>query len=107
MAHIKKMNDEQKLAWFKLTYQRKKEANKGFNFPYFNQDTWDELEKKGYQMYLFTDPFKNKVEGTISVLEAKEVVEKLRSTNHYARIICGYIQTKHNIKHYTVIYKNK
>jgi hypothetical protein len=107
MGHIQDMNDQQRLAWYKLTYQRKKEANIGFNYPYFNQEKWNELERNGYEMYLFTDAFKNKVEGTMSVLEAKEVVEKLRSTNHYARIICGYIQTKQSAKHYTVIFKNK
>jgi hypothetical protein len=107
MGHLKDMTHKQRLDWFAMCYQRKKEANKGYNFPYFNQEKWDELEKNGYEMYYFKDAWKNNTEGTTSVDEAKEVVERLRNEGNYARIICGYIQTKQHQKHFTVIYKAK
>ena len=107
MGHIKEMTDKQRISWIDLCYKRKKEANIGYNFPYFNKEKWEGLEKKGYQMYIFKDAWKNNKEATVSVLEAKDVVEKLRKQGNYARIICGYIKTKQQVKHYTVIYKSK
>ena len=84
-----------------------KEANLGYNFPYFNQKKWNELEAKGYEMYLFKDNWNHNIEGTSSVLEAKKVVKELREKGNYSRIICGYIQTKQRNKYYTVIFKIK
>jgi hypothetical protein len=107
MGHIKDMTYEQRTSWIAMCYQRKKEANIGYNFPYFNQEKWNELEKNGYEMYLFKDAWKHNTEGTVSVLEAKKVVEELRQKGNYARIICGYIQTQQREKYYTVIYKTK
>lgn len=107
MGHIQQMNDKQRSSFIAECYRRKKEANIGYNFQYFNQEKWDELEKQGYEMYIFKDPWENNIEATVSVLEAKEVVNELRKNNNYARIICGYIQTKQKVKHYTVIYKKK
>ena len=107
MRHIKNMTDKQRIAWVNECYKRKKEANIGYNFTYFNQEKWDELEKNGYEMYLFKDAWKHNTEATTSVLQAKKVVEELRQNGNYARIICGYIQTRQKEKHYTVIYKSK
>lgn len=107
MGHIQNMTDKQRSNWIALCYQRKKEANKGSNYTYFNQEKWNELEENGYEMYLFKDVWKNNIEGTTSELEAKDIVQKLRKEGNYARIICGYIQTKQRVKHYTVIYKSK
>lgn len=107
MGHIQEMTDKQRSEWIALCYNIKKEANIGFNFPYFNQEKWNELEAKGYEMYLFKDAWKNNTEATVSVLEAKKVVEELKGKGNYARIICGYIQTQQKEKHYTVIYKSK
>jgi hypothetical protein len=107
MGHIKDMTTEQKSNFIAMCYQRKKEANIGYNFTYFNQGKWDELEKNGYKMYLFKDSWKHNTEATTSVLEAKKIVKELRQKKNYARIICGYIQTQQKEKHYTVIYKSK
>lgn len=107
MGYIQEMTDKQRSAWIALCYHRKKEANKGSNYAYFNQEEWDRLEIKGYEMFIFKDAWKNDTEATPSELEAKEIVEKLRKDGNYARIICGYIQTKQHVKHYTVIYKSK
>ena len=107
MGYLKDMTDIQRIAWFNECYKRKKEANAGYNFSYFNQQKWDELEAKGYEMYLFKDSWKNNKEATASVLEAKKVVKELREKGNYSRIICGYIQTKQRKKYYTVIFKIK
>jgi hypothetical protein len=107
MGHIQKMTDKQRMNWYSECYKRKKDANKGSNYVYFNQEKWNKLEANGYEMYLFKDVWKNNTEATSSELEAKDVVEKLRKKGNYARIICGYIQTKQHVKHYTVIYKSK
>lgn len=107
MGHIQDMTDKQRSEFFALCYQRKKEANIGYNFPYFNQEKWDKLEANGYEMWYFKDNFKDSTEGTVCVIEAKKQVEELRNDGYHARIICGYIQTRQRVKHYTVIYKKK
>lgn len=107
MGYIQEMTDKQRRAWIALCCHRKKEANKGSNYAYFNQKKWDELEIKGYEMYIFKDVWKNNTEATPSELEAKDIVDELREQGNYARIICGYIQTRQHVKHYTVIYKSK
>lgn len=107
MGHIQDMNDKQRSKFIALIYKRKKEANKGYNFPYFNQVTWNRLEADGYAMHTFVDHFKNNVYATNSVIEAKEVIVKLRSEGNYARIICGYIKDRQANKYFTVIYKPK
>jgi hypothetical protein len=66
---------------------------------------WDEQEKKGWLMY--NDFSRGHNDATKSQLEAEEVVKTLRSDGNYARIICGYVQTKQKVKHFTVIYKLK
>jgi hypothetical protein len=53
---------------------------------------WDEQEKKGWLMY--NDFSRGHNDATKSQLEAEEVVKTLRSDGNYARIICGYVQTK-------------
>jgi len=101
------MTNEQRSKWISYQYNAKKQANKGYNFEYFNQKKWDELETNGYEMYKFKDTFEYQCYSTISVIEAKKVVEELRGNNHYARIICGYDKDVQNRKYYTVIYKVK
>ena len=107
MGHIKDMTPEQKLKWISFQYNQKKEANKGYNFAYFNQDKWDLLEAKGYKLYKFKDSFGYQCESTKSVLEAKKIVEELRTNNNYSRIICGYDKDIQGTKYFTVIYKPK
>lgn len=107
MGHIQDMTDAQRSKFIAMCYKRKKEANKGYNFPYFNQETWDKLEEDGYEMYDFTDKFKNLTSSTRSVDEAKEIVEKLHSEGNYARIICGYDKDRQRNKYFTVIFKPK
>lgn len=106
MGHIQDMSDKQRSGFIALCYQRKKEANKGYNFSYFNQEKWEELEKKGYQMYDGFNPRWHN-DATDSLTAATEAVDKLRSEGNYARIICGYVQTIQRIKHFSVIFKNK
>ena len=107
MGHIQKMTNEQRSKWISYQYNAKKEANKGYNFEYFNQDKWDILEIKGYQMHKFKDAFGYQCYSTISVMEAKNVVDELRKNKNYARIICGYDKDVQNTKYYTVIFKSK
>ena len=107
MGHIQDMTTEQRSKFITYQYKEKKEANKGYNFQYFNQDKWDLLEKKGYEMFLFLDSFNNKSYSTSSVFSAKKEVEKLRAKNKYARIICGYDKNKQRVKMYSIIYKAK
>jgi len=106
MGHIQKMTDKQRLDWFAYQYKAKLEAQRGSNYKYFNQEEWDKLEAKGYEMYRFpATRFFSEEDATTSELEAKEVVDKLKSEGNYARIICGYIQTRQRVKHFTVIFK--
>lgn len=107
MGHIQKMSNEQKSKFISYQYERKKEANKGYNFEYFNEEKWDILESKGYKMHLFKDSFGYQCHSTKSVLEAKKVVDELRKCDNYARIICGYDKDIQSNKYFTVIYKNK
>ena len=92
MGHLQDMTPEQRSKFIAYSYKNKLECNRGYNFKYFNQKEWDKLEANGYQMWLFGDKRSDyKSEATTSVIEAKELVEKLRGEGNYARIICGYI----------------
>jgi len=103
MGHRQKMTDNQRLKFDLVSYKRKLEANKGFNFQYHNEELEIELKKKGYKWHIFS-PF---MDATKSVLFAKEEVKKLRKSGHYARIICGRTQTQQKEKHYSIAYKLK
>jgi len=77
-------------------YQRSLEERRGNNFQYLNNDTYKELEAKGYE---FDNP-------TRSVVAAKEKVEENRANGYYSRIVC-WAQGKIRCKEYTVIRKKK
>ena len=107
MGHIQNMTPKQKSKWITYQYNAKKEANKGYNFEYFNEKKWELLELNGYKMHIFKNAHGDNCYSTISVIDAKKVVEELKKCNNYARIICGYDKDKQSNKYFTVIYKNK
>lgn len=84
-------------------YKRMLEERKGHNYQYYTDDIGKELEEKGYEFYLFTNRMNRKDEATQFEHVAKEVVEQLRNSGHFARIICGYDQNVQRIKMYSVV----
>jgi hypothetical protein len=87
-------------AW---AYERMKEANKGHNFEYYNQEKHGKLLSSGYKFY----KFKGTEVATSAEGIAKDIVTKLREEGNYARIICGYEQNVQRIKMFSVIFKSK
>jgi hypothetical protein len=85
-------------------YQRKKDANKGYNFRITNENGKNS-ETNGYLMYKGFSP-RWHVDATTSLLEAAKIVTELRSEGNYAEL-CGYVKTVQRVKHYTIISKNK
>jgi hypothetical protein len=77
-------------------YQRSLEERRGNNFQYLNNDTYKELETKGYE---FDKPQR-------SLTHAKEQVEANRSNGYYSRIVC-WAQGQIRMKEYIVIRKKK
>jgi len=106
MGHRQEMTDKQRGDWDLMQYQAKLDANKGSNYQYWN-DSHEKLTENGWEVYVFGE--KNVFEGgsTGSEYKAKEVVEELRKSNHFARIVCGYNKNVQRQKRYSVIYKKK
>jgi hypothetical protein len=88
-------------------YLRRLEANRGYNFEYWNDEKHAKLLENGYEVYTFVREKRRDLESTSSVSEAKEVVQQLRKTGNFARIVCGYDQNQQRQKRFTVIYKPK
>jgi hypothetical protein len=111
MGHRQDMTPEQRLKWDTENYKRRLEANKGSNYEYWN-DKHEELLKNGWGLYKMTYKSRNSDStyeeySTPAEDLAKEVVEKLRGENNYARIVCGYDKNKQRVKMYSIIYKKK
>ena len=84
-------------------YERMKEANRGHNYSYLTDEIDKDLERKGYERYIF----KNGLQGDETMLEgqAQDAVKKLRSEGNYARIFC--VSNSLRIKTFTVYYKKR
>ena len=94
-------------AWGQYNYERMKAANRGHNFEYWNEDKHGKMLENGWELHIFrTDGLFEKY-ATISEMVAKEIVEKLRNENNYARIVAGYSQNVQHIKMFSIIYKPK
>lgn len=112
MGHRQEMTDQQRMDWDLMQYQAKLNANKGSNFEYWSSKH-DEMVENGWDMHIFVNVRRQKMGlafeecYTTSELEAKEIVESLRSTNNFARIVAGYSQTVQRVKSFSVIYKPK
>lgn len=91
------------LAFKSWQYERMKESQRGHNYKYLTDEAYFDLEKKGYERYMF----KKSIQGDETLLEgqAQDVVKKLRSTGNYARIFC--VSNSLRIKTFTVYYKKK
>jgi hypothetical protein len=92
--------------WQLYQYEMRKIANKGHNFPYWNEEKHGRMLEDGYLLYKFTE-FNQPVDYTKSEAQAKEVREQLKKTGHKATIICGYHKTIQREKFYTILYKRK
>lgn len=89
---------------FKLwQYEKMKESRRGHNYAYLTDEIFEDLEKKGYQRYLF----KESIQGDETLLEtlAQDVVKKLREEGNYARIFC--VSNSLRVKTFMVYYKKK
>ena len=86
-------------------YKRRLEENRGYNFEYWSPKH-DQLLENGWETFIFQER-KFESEATSSVVEAKEVVNKLRSEGNFARIIAGMYQNQQRQKMFTVIFKPK
>jgi hypothetical protein len=76
------MSAKQRIAFIAEGYQRKKDANKGYNFRIQYEEKWEELETNGYLMYKGFSP-RWHVDATTSLLEAAKIVTELRSEGNY------------------------
>lgn len=89
--------------WKIFQYLQALKARRGHNYAYYSSALDEELEAKGYQWHKFKDGDHS----TYSELEAKEVVETLRSNSNYARIICGVDKNHARMKTFSVTFKKK
>lgn len=107
MGHLQDMSDEQRSKFLSYSYKRKLEEQRGHNFEYWNDKKhYDLIENKGWALVGFEGSF-GLEDYTYSEIEAKEKVELLRQSNHFARIVCGYSKNVQKIKTFSVIYKLK
>lgn len=77
-------------------YKAMLEANRGHNYQYYTDELGNYLDQKGYMEY-------RENEREFSEHKAKEIVSTLRSTGHFARIIC--FGNKLRIKEFHIYYK--
>ncbi len=90
--------------WGLYQYEMRKIANKGHNFPYWNEEKHGKMLKNGYEFYKFTE-FNRPVDYTQSEIEAKRVRDELKGSGHKVTIVCGYNKTIQRTKFYTILYK--
>lgn len=92
--------------WRVYQYEMAKEANRGHNYRYYNEEWWEKKEAEGWKMAeLYHGLYKY---ATKSEYHAQQITQTLRDTgDYYAQIIVGYVKTKQRTKHFTVIYKSK
>lgn len=113
MGHRQRMTKGDRLDWDLSNYAKRLQANKGSNYEYWNENKHGKLLEKGYSLHKFTDTASIQWSvriiktATSSINMAKQAVDKLKSENNYARIICGHSKNKQRIKMFSVIYKKK
>jgi len=92
--------------WRLYQYEMVKMNNRGHNYEYWNEEKHNKMLDNGWNLYVVTDkgPAYEQF-ATPSEYKAKEIVEKLRSENNFARIIAGYCQNVQHTKEFSVIYK--
>lgn len=91
--------DKRELRFFQ--YQRMLEERRGNSFQYPTNEQQIKNDELGYKHHQFKSG-----KDTISMYEAKEVVEKYRSEGNYARIVC-YPNQIVGLKTFSVIYRPK
>jgi hypothetical protein len=92
--------------WGLFQYEQAKIAKRGHNYEYWNEKKHYKMLENGWALYVFKK-HKDDNKAISSEISAKEVVEKLRTENYFARIVCGYSQNVQRIKMFSVIYKKK
>jgi len=107
MGHRQQMNSKQLLEWDSMQYKARLEAQRGHNYQYYTESLSKQLFLKGYNWYKFSDDGIKNSFAITSESKAKEIVKKLKSENHYARIIVGYSQNTQRIKMYSIVYRKK
>lgn len=90
-------------AYSLYVYELTKVNNRGHNYEYWNEGKHNKMLKNGYDLY----KFKKGDFYTYSEIHAKDIVNKLREENNYARIVCGYSQNIQRMKTFSVLYKKK
>ncbi len=89
-------------------YQLMKEKNRGHNYQYWNDDTHGKLLNEGWELHRFEKVrFDQALVYTLSELHAKEIVDELRKTGYYARIIAGMHKNVQKQKTFSIIKKKK
>jgi hypothetical protein len=106
MGHRQDMTFEQRLKWDTDNYKKRLEANKGSNYEYWN-GKHEKMLQNGWDLFLIVEKATTKRYSTSSEEHAKELVQKLREQNNYARIVCGYDMNRQRIKMYSIIFKQK
>jgi hypothetical protein len=100
MGHLKNMTEGQRLKFFSWSYKTMLESRRGHNYEYWSEKH-DELLENGWKMF----EFKHRAEASSSENIAKNKVDELRQSGHYARIVCGLQKNVQRIKMYSIIYK--
>ncbi len=94
------------IEWRVYQYEKAKIAMRGHNYEYWNEKKHSKMLQEGWNLQKFTNRMGER-NATSSEISAKEMVEKLRKENYFARIVCGYSQNVQHIKMFSVIYKKK
>lgn len=102
MGHRQQMSDKQRLEFDTMRYKRMLEARRGHNHSYMSDVLYEDLNKKGYERYLFNEELKKYV---AHEEEAIKIRDELRNTGHFARIISS--ANKLRIREYEVWFKKK
>jgi hypothetical protein len=89
-------------------YQLMKENNRGHNYQYWNDDIHGKLLNEGWELHRFEKVrFDEALDHTMSELNAKEIVNELRQSGYYARIIVGMHKNVQKRKTFSIIKKKK
>jgi len=104
MGHIQEMNDRQRHEFLRDKYQKLKESRRGDSFEYWNDEKHGAMLENGWSLWSFGGHYR---EATRDVIGAKEKVLELRSSGHFARIVCGYEKTQQKERFCSIIYRKK
>lgn len=84
-------------------YARMIEERRGHNYQHLNDELHHKIERQGYQFYIF----KGGSDVTMSESEAKGVVNELKKSYKFVRIVTGLETNVQRIRMYSVIYRKK